>query len=128
MHKLQQLMKFGIVGCGGMIIDFSLTWFFKESLHVNQYPANSIGFTAAVCFNFFANKYWTFNCKEIWLPQFIRYILIAAVGLVLNNLIVLLSFESAGLNFYIAKSIAVVIVFFWNYSANMLFNFKQRSV
>jgi putative flippase GtrA len=128
MYKLQQLMKFGIVGLGGMIIDFSLTWFLKESLQVNQYVANSFGFTLAVCCNFFINKYWTFNCKEVWLPQFIRYILIASTGLILNNMIILLLFETAALDFYTAKAIAVVIVFGWNFSANMLFNFKQRSV
>ena len=40
----------------GMVIDFSLTWLFKDVLHVNKFLANAIGFSAAVMSNAPARK------------------------------------------------------------------------
>lgn len=121
-----RLLKFGIVGVSGMVIDFGLTYLCKEKLKWNRYIANSIGFSTAVVNNFLINRYWTFSDSTVHNTprQFTSFALIALAGLGLNNLIVFLFHKKAGLNFYVAKLIAIAIVFIWNYFANIYFTFK----
>ena len=40
-----KMIKFGLVGLMGMVIDFGITWLCKEKLKWNKYVANSCGFT-----------------------------------------------------------------------------------
>lgn len=54
------------------------------------------------------------------------FLLIAAIGLGLNSLIIwMLNEKFLTLDFYLAKLIAIGVVFFWNFLMNNFFNFKQ---
>ena len=121
-----RLLKFGLVGVSGMVVDFGLTWLCKEKLKWNRYLANSIGFSTAVINNFLINRYWTFSDSTVHdTPrQFTSFAGIALIGLGLNNLIVYFFHKKVGLNFYVSKVIAIAIVFIWNYFANIYFTFK----
>ena len=121
-----RLLKFGLVGVSGMVVDFGLTWLCKEKLKWNRYLANSIGFSTAVINNFLINRYWTFSDSTVHdTPrQFTSFAGIALIGLGLNNLIVYFFHKKAGLNFYVSKLIAIALVFIWNYFANIYFTFK----
>ncbi|PYF69996.1 GtrA family protein [Pedobacter nutrimenti] len=123
-ERLLSLIKFGITGASGLVIDFSLTWFFKDVLHFNKFLANGIGFTAAVISNYFINKLWTFKNKDKIGKQLAAFILVSLIGLMLNSFFIYLFNSQLLLNFYLSKAIAVVLVFFWNFSANYFFVFK----
>jgi putative flippase GtrA len=123
------LLKFGITGFSGLLIDFSLTWIFKDELHLNKFIANSIGFSAAVISNYFINRFWTFSERDrvkvgSQLPSFI---LVSLIGLLLNSCFIYILNELFLLNFYFSKAIAVILVFFWNFTANYFFVFKTRN-
>eukprot|EP01133_Synstelium_polycarpum_P004880 gene4880-5669_t len=123
-ERLLSLIKFGITGASGLVIDFSLTWFFKDVLHFNKFVANGIGFTAAVISNYFINKLWTFKNKDKIGKQLAAFMLVSLIGLMLNSFFIYLFNNQLLLNFYLSKAIAVVLVFFWNFSANYFFVFK----
>ena len=53
---LSKLLKFGIVGCLGMIIDFGTTYLCKEILKINKFLSNGIGFILAATSNYFLNR------------------------------------------------------------------------
>lgn len=122
------LLKFGLVGITGMVIDFGLTYACKEKLKWNKYLSNSIGFSLAVINNFFLNKYWTFeNSKAAQLPlQFSYFLLIALIGLALNNFFLFLFHKKIQIQFYGSKLIAIGLVFLWNYFANAHFTFATK--
>ncbi|MBC7915220.1 MAG: GtrA family protein [Pyrinomonadaceae bacterium] len=124
MELLEKIVKFGLVGIIGMGIDFGLTWLFKEKFRVNKYAANTIGFSAAVINNFILNYFWTFNSTGKN-PQlfFIKFLVFALIGLGLNNLIIYLLNEKLSLKFYLAKFLAIGLVFLWNFSTNNYLNF-----
>jgi len=120
------LVKFGLTGSSGLLIDFSLTWFFKDELHVNKFIANGIGFCAAVLSNYFINRYWTFNernRKQVG-KQLTSFVAVSLIGLLLNSCFIYIFNELLLLNFYVSKAIAVILVFFWNFTANYFFVFK----
>jgi putative flippase GtrA len=120
------LVKFGITGSSGLLIDFSLTWIFKDELHVNKFLANAIGFSAAVISNYFINRFWTFSERErVGVGrQLTSFVLVSLIGLLLNSGFIYILNELFLLNFYLSKAIAVILVFFWNFTANYFFVFK----
>lgn len=123
--KILAFIKFGITGVSGLIIDFALTWFFKDELGFNKFIANGIGFTAAVISNYIIHRNWTFkdNKSKPGL-QFTAFFVVSLIGLLLNSGIIFLLDNLLSVNFYISKAIAIFIVFFWNFSANYFFVFK----
>jgi len=129
MFELQvflKLLKFAAVGFSGMIIDFSITWLLKEKLKLNAYLANSTGFIAAASSNYLWNRLWTFESisNEIT-REYFSFVLIAVIGLLINNGVIYLLTKRWKLNFYIAKLFAIVVVTLWNFSMNFLITFAN---
>lgn len=123
---LVKFLKFGLVGVTGTILDFGITYLAKEKLKWNKYLANSCGFVIAVSNNYYLNRIWTFKNTDPdigW--QFSKFMTVALVGLLLNNLIIYLLTERMKLNFYFAKLSATFIVFIWNFFLNYLITFSR---
>ena len=119
-----KFLKFCTVGFSGLAIDFGITYLAKEKLKFNKYVANSLGFSIASTSNYFLNKVWTFqDTNPDAITQFSKYIFIALIGLLLNNLIIYLLVNKKEVTFYWAKLIAIGIVVFWNFIANYNFTF-----
>jgi putative flippase GtrA len=125
--RLLSLIKFGITGMSGLVIDFSITWLLKDELHINKFVANAAGFTTAVISNYIINRYWTFSERDRVdvSRQFASFLMVSLVGLLLNSGFLYLLNEHLFLNFYLSKAIAILLVFFWNFSANYFFVFKS---
>jgi putative flippase GtrA len=111
----------------GLVIDFSITWLLKDELHINKFVANAAGFTTAVISNYIINRYWTFSERDRVdvSRQFASFLMVSLVGLLLNSGFLYLLNEHLFLNFYLSKAIAILLVFFWNFSANYFFVFKS---
>ena len=117
-----KIVKFGFVGVTGLCIDFGITWLLKEKVKANKYVANSCGFLIAAVNNYILNRLWTFQSTKEWAPQLGRFMLIAAIGLLMSNLLIKLLLKKR-IPFYYAKAIAVICIFIWNFSCNYFFNF-----
>ena len=121
---LEKLIKFGAVGGSGLVVDFGLTYLFKEKIGINKYVANAIGFTAAATSNFYLNKRWTFeNASEEILNQYVLFFGIALVGLGINQVVLYTLHHYFRMNFYGAKLVATGLVVFWNFTMNYLITF-----
>jgi putative flippase GtrA len=122
---ITQIAKYALVGSLGLLIDFSITMFMKEKCSINKYLANSTGFIFAVVSNFLLNKYWTFQSDG---PnpnrQFMFFFTAAMIGLLINNLVILVCNRKFSFNFYFSKILAVLIVFSWNFLINSLVTFN----
>jgi len=120
-----KIIKFGLTGALGIIIDFGTTWICKEKLKWNKYISNSMGFCLAVLSNFFINRFWTFkSTNPSWHGEFEKFLLFSLVGLLLNNGFIYLFHHKLKWNFYLAKLTAIGLVFIWNFGTNFYFNFK----
>ena len=96
---LGRLIKFCVVGCSGMIVDFFFTWLCKEKLKWNKYISNSIGFILAATNNYIWNRIWTFQSQNMEVArEYISFIVISLIGLGLNNLIIYLLHEKLHCN------------------------------
>ena len=121
-----KFLKFCVVGFSGMVVDFGTTWLCKEKFGWNKYVSNSLGFILAATNNYIWNRLWTFQSESVEIVrEYSTFVLIALVGLGLNNLIIWLLHEKAQLDFYLSKLIAIGCVMVWNFSMNYLFTFRM---
>ena len=121
-----KFLKFCVVGSIGLGIDFGTTYLIKEKAKWNKYVANSLGFICAASSNFFINKYWTFHDTDPdQLVQYSKFILIAFIGLIINNGIIYILTSKRKVKFYRAKLVAVAVVVFWNFIINYNFTFTS---
>ena len=121
---LLKFLKFGTVGCSGMIIDFGITYLCKEVLKINKYISNGLGFILAATSNYFLNRLWTFEShNENIGTQYVQFMIVSAIGLVINSLTLYLLNDKLKWNFYLSKVLAIGITTIWNFFANLLFTF-----
>ncbi len=124
---LLKFLKFGVVGVSGMVVDFSLTYLFKEIVKIQKYVANAIGFTAAATTNFFLNRIWTFEDSDPAVTvQFFKFFIVSLAGLGINTLILYILVSKYKKNFYVSKFFAIGVVVIWNFFINYLFTFTQK--
>ena len=121
---ISKFIKFGVVGCSGMLIDFGTTYLCKEKLRLNKYLSNCIGFILAATSNYFLNRIWTFqNHNEEIAFQYIQFMIVSTIGLGINSLALYLLTEKLRWNFYFSKLVAIAITTIWNFLGNMLITF-----
>jgi len=124
LNLLIKFIKFGIVGFVGLVIDFSITWLLKEKLKVNKFIANGFGFITAATVNYFINRIWTFQSKNLDIQtEYFNFIIVSIIGLGINSLVLWFLIKKFNLNFYISKLFAIIITTIWNFGANLLFTF-----
>ena len=121
---IYKFLKFGIVGCSGMIIDFGMTYICKEFFKLNKFISNAIGFILAATSNYFLNRVWTFESHSEQIgTQYIQFMIVSTIGLGINSLVLYLLNEKLKWNFYLSKLFAIGITTIWNFFANLLFTF-----
>lgn len=125
---VKKVVKFSLTGCIGMVIDFSLTMFFKEFLEFNAYLASLLGVLGAIGVIFFINKKWTFkdNDKNIN-KQFFQFLSISLIGCLWNSSLLFIFHQYFFLSFYVGKLLAIMVVACWNYALNSIYTFKVGS-
>ncbi len=116
LFDFEVLLKFSFAGLIGVVTNFIVTALLKEFIKLDKFFSNSIGLLFALSLNFFLNKSLTFNInyQNNVLP-IISFISISLTSIYFNHKIVFLCSQRLKINFYLSKSFAVIILFFWNY-------------
>lgn len=122
---LWKFLKFGVVGFSGVLVNFGVTWLFKEVFRLNKYVSNILGFVVAATTNYVLNRWWTFqsNNPEVGV-EYAKYFLISLIGLGIDTLTVYLLNGKLKWNFYLSKVFAVGASTLWNFFGNLLFTFS----
>lgn len=123
---LLKFLKFACVGGSGVLVDFGITYLFKEIVKIPKYLANAIGFTVAATTNWFLNRIWTFGSHNPQIAiEYLKFLVISIVGLGINTLILWLLVSKLKWRFYLSKLIAIAVVMVWNFIMNLIFTFAQ---
>ncbi len=124
-NLIAQLLKFCVVGGSGVFVDFGVTYLVKETLRQNRYLANSLGFMIAATSNYLLNRWWTFQSDNPEVTvEYLKFLTIAAIGLIFNNALLYVAHEKFKINFYLSKIGAIGVVTIWNFGMNYLFTFQ----
>lgn len=124
---VRQFVKFAIVGTIGTVVDISILVFLKEVVGLSVYVANTFSFTAAVINNYTWNTLWTFADQEReHRRQLIQFFIVSVVGLGLSQLLLYFFHDVLNQHYLVAKCLAILIVLFWNFTANRFWTFKPE--
>ena len=136
-----ELFRSLFVGAAAFAGDFVTLTLLKEAGGVSTLLSATLGFVVGVVINYILSAFWAFRNSNIksGVIRFAVFVVIAIVGLLLNNLIIavfdgpiaenmLLGEMVAPKRYYmIGKIVATIIVFFWNFFSRKLLLFRSNA-
>lgn len=118
-----QIMKFGVVGVIATVIDFGVMNILYYGLGLDILIANTSGFVISLIFNYLASMKYVFVHKEGMSRrrEFVIFVVLSVIGLVLNDGIVLALKSGLGLEANLAKICATALVMVYNFVTRKIF-------
>jgi dolichol-phosphate mannosyltransferase len=119
-----QLLKFGIVGGSGYLINLAVFALLVGNLAIHHTVAAVAAFCVAVTSNFLWNRYWTFGPGEGH-PAFqaARFFAVSAASLAINLVVLEALVTGAQMGDLSAQAIAVAVAMPFNFLGNKLWTF-----
>ena len=118
-----QLIKFGLVGVSGYLINLGVFALLTGNLGVHHLIAAVGAFCVAVSSNFFWNRHWTFAAGQGHAGfQAARFFAVSVAALIVN-LVVLEALVGASMGELPAQAIAVAVAMPFNFLGNKLWTF-----
>jgi putative flippase GtrA len=123
----EHLFWFFLVGAVSSLVDIGLLWYFCQYWGIWYIPAAAVSYCCGILVSYVLNKYLTFRdpARDYFL-QFTTFAVISVSCLMVNLCIIWLAVELASLNYLVAKVIATVCAFFWNYYGQSRITFRGR--
>ena len=120
----KQLLKFGLVGGSGYLINLGVFAFLSGNLGVYHAVAAVGAFCVAVTSNFLWNRYWTFGPGEgLAHQQAARFLVVSVASLVINLVVLEAIVASSSISELAAQAIAVAVAMPFNFLGNKLWTF-----
>jgi putative flippase GtrA len=119
-----QLLKFGLVGGSGYLINLAVFAVLAGSLGLHHVLAAVGAFCVALTNNFLWNRHWTFEAGHGH-PGFqaMRFLAVSVAALTVNLIVLELLISSASLGDLPAQAIAVAVAMPFNFLGNKLWTF-----
>jgi putative flippase GtrA len=119
-----QLVKFGLVGVSGYLINLGVFALLSGNLGVHHVLAAIGAFAVAVSSNFFWNRHWTFAAGHGHAGfQAARFFTVSVAALLVNLVVLELLVEGAAMGDLPAQAIAVAVAMPFNFLGNKLWTF-----
>jgi putative flippase GtrA len=119
-----QLLKFGIVGGSGYLINLAVFEVLAASLGIHHTIAAIGAFCVAVTSNFLWNRYWTFGPGDTPAGfQAARFFAVSVASLILNLAVLEVLVSAGGAGDLAAQAIAVAVAMPFNFLGNKLWTF-----
>ena len=119
-----QLVKFGLVGGSGYLINLAVFAVLAETLGVHHVIAAVGAFCVAVTNNFLLNRHWTFAAGDGHAGfQAMRFFAVSIAALTINLIALEALVSQASLGELSAQAIAVAIAMPFNFLGNKLWTF-----
>ncbi len=114
-----QFLQYILVGGVCTIIDFTILYLLTTYVGIHYLVSSSISFSIAVLLNWFLCTYWVFQYHKIkqQSEEFIYYVFISLLGLLLNTLLMWFFTEICGSWFMFSKLFSACITLFYNFFA-----------
>jgi dolichol-phosphate mannosyltransferase len=119
-----QLVRFGLVGGSGYVINLAVFDLLGEGLGVHHLIAAVGAFCVAVTNNFILNRHWTFRAGDGHAGfQAMRFFAVSVVALLINLFALEALVSQTSMNDLSAQAIAVAIAMPFNFLGNKLWTF-----
>lgn len=124
---LGQFLRYGVVGGIAFIVDYGTLYALTEFAGLHHLLSAVLAFTAGLLVNYTLSILWVFRGERSWKPaaEFTAFTIIGLIGAGLNELIIWLGTDVAGLHYLLSKLISTALVFFWNFFARKILLFSK---
>lgn len=120
-----QLVRFGLVGGVGFIVNLAVYSLFVHPIGVDYRAANIVAWLVAVLNNFVLNRHWTFDARTGKArSQALRFLVVSLLAEAFSLLVLTLLVEAAGLDKVAAQALAVAASMPLNFLGNKLWSFR----
>jgi dolichol-phosphate mannosyltransferase len=121
-----QLVRFGLVGGSGYLINLAVFAVLSEVLGVHHVAAAIGAFCVAVTNNFILNRHWTFRAGDGHAGfQAMRFFAVSIAALLINLVVLEALVSGTSLGNLPAQAIAVAIAMPFNFLGNKLWTFAE---
>jgi putative flippase GtrA len=119
-----QLIKFGMVGGSGYLINLGVFAFLSGNLGAHHIIAAIGAFCVAFCSNFFWNRHWTFGAADGHAGfQAVRFFAVSVAALLINLAVLEALVGATSMGDLAAQAIAVAVAMPFNFLGNKLWTF-----
>jgi dolichol-phosphate mannosyltransferase len=130
-----RFIRFCCVGFSGVFVDMAVFSLLYSFLGFGLTRSTIFSAEAAILNNFLWNDLWTFGDisrrqrgKRQRFKRFLKFNVVCLAGVILQALIINLLFNGLGINPYLAKIIAIVVVTVWNFWLNLKLSWRVTEV
>lgn len=131
---IARFFRFGLVGFSGVFVDLGV-FYLLDQIGLELTRSTIISAEFAIINNFLWNDFWTFGDisrrqpgKRQRLKRLLKFNIVCLTGLILQALIVNFLFNILGINKYVAKLMAIVVVTVWNFWLNLKLSWRVTDV
>ena len=119
---LSEIYRFLLVGGAAFLIDLFLLYLFTEIIGIHYLISAAIAFIGALAFNYILSLNWVFRGgKRKGFSGALIFLALSLMGLILNQIILLLAVEGININYLWGKVIAAFIVMVYNFTTRKVF-------
>lgn len=122
------LFKYLLVAAGSASSVFFITVLFTSILHIYYVISVALAFEISLIWTYVAHDRWTFADiprSTRGMIRFIKYNSFAALGLGVNEVVLVFFTEKIGYPYYISEVIAIIAGFFFNYTTQKKIAWKS---
>jgi len=125
-----QIFRYGIGGAAAFTVDVTCLYILTEYFAVNYLISAAIGFGVGTCVSYVSDAFWVFNAHTLRSRkmEMIIFVLLAFVGMGLNELSIWLVTEYAGAHYMVSKMAATIVVYCWNFFSRKYILFTPNPI
>lgn len=119
---VKQILKFGVVGGGAFLIDYSVLYVLTEFVGIYYLTSSVISFIVSLIFNYILSIYWVFDVtKKQTLKDIMIFVVLSTIGLGINQVVMYLGSDILHIYYMFTKLVATTIVMVWNFVTRKIF-------
>lgn len=128
MEIFHQFTRFAGVGVIGTAAHYLVLITLVQIGGVDPVWASGSGFVAGAFFNYQLNYRYTFHSNKKHREAIIKFFIVAAIGLALNSLVIVILARHIGLHYLLSQVVATGLVLVWNFAGNRFWTFREKTI
>ena len=125
---MPRVLKFGVVGGSGLVVDTFFLWFFTEIVGLYYLVSSPLATELSILSNFMLNNSWTFrrsSGRSELFPRMLKFHVTSVAGFVIKFTVLLGLTRLTDLHYLIANVAGVLVAFAWNYAINVHWTWRK---
>ena len=122
-HNWVQLVKFGVVGASGFIINLAV---YQAILGIGAHRAAAVSFVVSAASNYWWNRHWTFvGQRGNFALQGMRFYVVSLAAFAVNQAWLTVFLDWLGWGKLVSQALAIILVTPLNFLGNKLWSFRR---